>query len=71
MSAYYPKDREVNKMKSVFKSKTLWVNFVSLVIIFLQAINSLSLPISVETQALILALLNFLLRFKTDQKVGL
>jgi len=55
--------------KEIYQSSTLWLNLVGFVIIGLQFLNQLQLPVNAETQALILTVLNFLNRFRTNTGV--
>ena len=57
--------------KPIYKSKTLWLNVVGFVIIFLQILPNLGLPIDADLQALIMAILNILNRFQTSDRVSL
>lgn len=56
--------------KTIWESKTLWVNVIAVAIIALQiALNQQLVP--VEWQELALAILNILLRLQTSTKVTL
>ena len=54
--------------KPIYKSRTLWLNVLSLVAFILQFRFGFVLPM--EIQASILAILNFILRFDTVQPIG-
>ena len=53
-------------MKLWFQSWTIWANLIGSTVIILQLILQTDLIIDPEWQALILAILNILLRFKTS-----
>ena len=58
-------------MKPFFKSSTLWINAIAFVIIGLQFIQNTSFfGVDPEIQALIVAVINFLNRFRTTEPVG-
>lgn len=57
------------KAKSIFSSWTIWLNVLAGAGIGWQLINNTHLVIDVDLQAVILAVLNILLRFKTKQAV--
>lgn len=61
----------ITNTKPIYKSKTLWLNVIGAVIIFLNVLPNLGLPIPADFQALILAILNILNRFQTQDKVTL
>ncbi len=52
--------------KPIYKSKTFWINVIGFVIILIQVV-----PIPSEYQALVMAILNILNRFQTQDKVTL
>jgi len=52
--------------KPIWKSKTFYLNVIGLVIIVLQV-----LPVNTEYQALVMAILNILNRFQTQDRVTL
>ena len=56
-------------MKSMFTSKTFWVNVVALVAMIIQATTNSSILVSVETQASVLAFINIILRSITKDAV--
>lgn len=57
--------------KPFWKSKTIILNVVGVVIIFLQVLPNLGIPLDADIQALILAVLNILNRFQTSDRVSL
>ncbi len=58
-------------MKLWFESKTLWVNFIGLLIVVLTYFGTINFPfLSVETLAALLAILNIILRFVTTTGVA-
>mgnify|MGYP001603848990 CR=1 FL=1 len=59
------------KGKIWYESWTIWANIVGILVIGLQMVLSMNLVIDPEWQALILAVLNLLLRFKTTNGVKL
>ena len=61
----------VQQIKPFYKSKTFWLNTVGILIIGLQFILSINAIVDPEFQALILAVLNILLRFKTREPITL
>ena len=56
-------------VKSWFASTTIWLNLVGIVVIRLQVILGSNLVIDPEIQALILAILNLLNRFRTRSAI--
>jgi len=56
-------------VKSWFASTTIWLNLVGIVVILLQVILGSNLVIDPEIQALILAILNLLNRFRTRSAI--
>ena len=61
----------VQQIKPFYKSKTFWLNIVGILVIVLQYTLSLNLLIDPALQALALAILNILLRFRTDEPIRL
>ena len=59
-----------NIMKLWFQSWTIWANLIGIVLIILQFVMQINLIIDPEWQALILAIINILLRFKTTTTVA-
>ena len=57
--------------KPFWQSKTIILNIVGIIVIFLQVLPNLGLPIDTEFQALILAIVNVLNRFQTSDRVSL
>jgi hypothetical protein len=55
------------KIKSVLKSRTLWVNLIALTAILLQ--DNYGVKISPEAQLKLLIVLNIILRLVTDSKL--
>ena len=55
-------------MKKIWKSATLWANLIAAIGLFLQA--QYGWIITPEIQAGILAALNVVLRFKTNEPIG-
>jgi len=55
-------------MKSPFKSKTLWANFIVAAVAFFPGVSGLLSP---EQVALGLSALNMILRLVTHEKLGL
>ena len=58
-------------MKAWYLSRTLWVNFVAVLVIIAQAYFGAEIAVDAEKQAVILALVNTVLRFRTNEKVTL
>jgi len=56
-------------MKTWWKSKTLWLNFVATLIAIVQAVQGQPW-VPAEYQVLVLAVLNAVLRFLTNQPIG-
>lgn len=56
-------------MKSIFISKTFWVNLLALIGMVLQGLTGNEILINVETQATILAVINIILRTVTKDSV--
>ena len=54
-------------MKTWYKSRTLWLNFLALLAFILQ--SQIGFVFSPELQAAILTILNFVLRFDTDSSL--
>jgi len=58
-------------VKPFLKSSTLWINAIAFVIIGLQFIQNTSFfGVDPEIQALIVAVINFLNRFRTTESIG-
>ena len=55
--------------KAWYTSKTIWVNLIALVSAVLVGVGVLDVEISVETVAVILTVINFLLRFITKEEI--
>lgn len=58
-------------MKSIFASKTFWVNLIAAVAMIGQAASGQAVVAEPETQATLLALANIVLRFVTKEAVSL
>jgi len=56
-------------MKTWWKSKTLWLNFVAMLVAIAQAMQGVAW-VPVQYQVLVLAVLNAILRFLTNQPIG-
>jgi len=57
--------------KPFWESKTLWVNVIGLIIVVIQYFQGVNIPIlSPELSVAILAILNIVLRFVTNQPVS-
>ena len=56
-------------MKSIFTSKTFWVNIVALGAMIFQGVTGNEAPVATEVQATILAFVNVLLRSITKDPV--
>ena len=56
-------------MKSIFASKTFWVNLIALAGIVIQGATGSQILVSVETQASVLAFINIILRTITKDAV--
>jgi hypothetical protein len=56
------------KGKEWYRSKTLWVNLISFVCIIIQDRKGFVIPL--EYQALILTIVNYILRLLTDSSTG-
>ena len=58
--------------KSIFQSKTFWANFIAVVLLVLQnAFQIVPADLPPQTQAIILAVLNIILRLVTKKAVYL
>ena len=55
--------------KSFLASSTIWLNAVGIIVIVLQIVTSTSLVVDPEIQALLLAILNLLNRFRTTKRI--
>ena len=55
-------------MKSIWKSKTFWLNILAITVMILEVLVNFE-PIPVEWQAVIAAVLNILIRLKTNQPI--
>ena len=55
-------------MKSPFKSKTLWVNFIGAVVSFFPSVSKVLSP---DQVLLVMSLANVVLRLVTKDKIGL
>lgn len=58
-------------MKSIFASKTFWVNLIALGVGVFEAATGKQLPISPDTQAMILGAINIGLRYITKDAVSI
>lgn len=56
-------------VKSIFASKSFWVNLIALAGMLLQAFTGSEVLVNVETQATILAVINIVLRTITKEAV--
>ena len=56
-------------MKSWYKSKTIWLNILATAIVIVQAIQGQAW-VNPEIQVFILAVLNAIVRFMTNQPIG-
>ena len=57
-------------MKKWLKSKTLWMNMLAVILLLLEAKFEVApAELNPTTQAIILAILNWFLRWKTDTKI--
>jgi len=56
-------------MKSIFTSKTFWVNLLALIGIVIQGLTGSEVLVNLETQAIILSVINILLRTVTKDPV--
>lgn len=57
--------------KTIWESKTFWLNLIGALVIILQLITSTHLVVDTDVQSILLAVLNILLRFKTNTAVTL
>lgn len=58
--------KEVNMVKSIFKSKTFWVNIIVAVIL---GIFGVEIGVDPQMELLVLGLVNICLRFATKESV--
>ena len=58
-------------MKAWYASRTIWLNVVGILVVLAQAYFGTEIAVSPEKQAVILALLNTVLRFRTNEGVTL
>ena len=65
---FYTNNKE-EKMKSIFTSKTFWVNLLALIGIVIQGLTGSEVLVNLETQAIILSVINILLRTVTKDPV--
>ena len=56
-------------MKNWYQSKTLWVNAIAIVAIVSQAVTGREV-IPAETQGMLLAIINFVLRLITKEEIS-
>lgn len=56
-------------MKSIFTSKTFWVNLIALAGIIIQGATGSEILVNLETQASVLAFINIILRTITKEPV--
>jgi len=56
-------------MKKWYLSKTIWVNTIGAIVLVVEYVTTQS-TVGAEVGAMVLAILNILLRFVTNQKIG-
>ena len=59
----------MDNKKLWYTSKTIWINFIALVSAILVGTGVIGVEISPETQATILVVINFILRFITKEEI--
>ncbi len=60
--------------KTIFQSKTLWFNFLALIVLVASAFGFAGFQMSEDTRQIgefLVVVINLILRFKTNQAVGL
>lgn len=61
----------LKKAKLFLKSKTIWLNLAGIAVIVLQLVLDTNVIVDVDLQAIALAILNLLVRFRTNEPIRL
>ena len=61
----------IAKAKLFLESKTFWINFVGIAVLLIQVVLQTNFVIDKDVQAILLAILNILIRFKTTEPIRL
>lgn len=61
----------MEQTKIWYTSRTLWVNFISLLAVIANVLGVIQLPIDANLQVMLLAIINAILRFNTTKGVKL
>lgn len=59
----------MNGTKEWWKSKTLWWNVLAVVFLILQTLGVAEVAVDPQVEALVLAVVNMILRFRTRQRL--
>ena len=59
----------MEQTKIWYTSRTLWVNFISLLAVIANVLGVVQLPIDADVQVMALAIINAILRFNTSKAV--
>ena len=62
---------EIVDLKPFWKSSTIWLNVVGVLVIVLQLVTSTKLVVDPDVQMVLLAVLNILNRFRTEEPIKL